>query len=329
MLPSTMKTIEVREAGGPDVLEIGERPISVPENNQVLVRVTASGVNGPDLLQRRGHYPPPPDATDLLGLEVSGEVVRIGSEVRRWSVGDKVCALTHGGGYAEYVAINADHCLPIPEGIAELDAAGIPETFYTVWNNFFLNGNVVKGDRFLVHGGAGGIGTTAIQLGNAFGADVYTTVSTQDNASFCENLGAVRAINYREEDFVEVMRAAGGANVILDIVGGEYIARNIKAASADALIVQLAFNQGSKVEADLMPVMLKRLTLTGSTLRSRAPEFKARVAVDLENRVWPLFDSGKIKTLTHIVLPFDQVADAHRMMEAKQHRGKILLTPNG
>ena len=328
-LPEKMRTIEIREYGPPDVLEPGERELPQIQENQVLVRATACGVNGPDIIQRKGFYPPPPGASDLLGLEVSGEVVAVGKKVKRWSVGDKLCALTHGGSYAEFVAINEDHCLPIPDDVSEIDAAGLPETYFTVWNNFFLDREAKEGTLFLVHGGAGGIGTTAIQLGAALGLKVFTTVSNADNASFCENLGATRAINYREEDFVAIIREAGGADLILDIVGGEYITRNIKASKPDARIVQLAFNQGSKVEVDLMPVMLKRLTVTGSTLRSRSDEFKARVAADLREKAWPLFASGKLKTLTHTVFPFDQVIDAHKMMESKQHRGKILLTPDG
>ncbi|MGI9352203.1 MAG: NAD(P)H-quinone oxidoreductase [Rhizobiaceae bacterium] len=328
MLPETMRTIEVSEFGTADMLVGGERPLPVPGDNQVLVRTIACGVNGPDLLQRRGHYPPPPDATDLMGLEVSGEVVQTGKDVKRWTVGDRVCALTHGGAYAEFVAVNEDHCLPIPKGVEEVDAAGLPETYFTVWSNFFLEKQINQGKLFLVHGGAGGIGSTAIQLGTALGLNVFTTVSNDENTKFCESLGATRAINYRNDDFVEIVRSAGGADIILDIVGGEYIGRNIKAASPDATIVQLAFNQGSRVEVDLMPVMLKRLTFTGSTLRSRPPEFKARIASDLEDRAWPLFASGKLKTLTHTVFSFDEVIAAHKLMEAKQHRGKILLTPN-
>lgn len=327
MSSKTMRTIEIREHGKPDVLELGERPIPEISDNQVLVRTIASGVNGPDIIQRKGFYPPPPGASDLLGLEVSGEVIAVGKEVSQWNVGDKLCALTNGGAYAEYVAINADHCLPLPEGVSEGDAAGLPETYFTVWSNFFVSRAVEGGELFLVHGGAGGIGTTAIQLGAALGMRVFTTCSSAENAKFCESLGAERAINYREEDFVDVVRETGGANLILDIVGGEYVTRNIKATAPDATIVQLAFNQGSKVETDLMPVMLKRLTITGSTLRSRPPEFKAQIAADLQKRVWPLFADGRLKTLTHKVFPFDEAVAAHEMMEAKQHRGKILLTP--
>lgn len=327
-MPNTMRTIEIREHGTPDVLELGERPVPNPKPDQILVRTIASGVNGPDIIQRKGFYPPPPGASDLLGLEVSGEVIEVGPEVTRWSVGDQVCALTNGGAYAEYVAIDANHCLPIPQGVSVEDAAGIPETYFTVWSNFFFDHQVNEGSIFLVHGGAGGIGTTAIQLGKALGLRVFTTVSSDENAKFCEELGAERAINYTEEDFVEVVREAGGADHILDIVGGDYVGRNLKASNLDASVVQLAFNQGSKVEVDLMPVMLKRLTITGSTLRPRPPEFKSRIAASLEKRIWPLFASGNLKTLTHTVFTFDEVVQAHEFMEAKKHRGKILLKPS-
>ncbi len=326
-MPEAMKTIEMREAGGPNVLEIGSRPLPVPAAHEVLVQVTAAGINGPDLVQRRGHYPPPKGASDLLGLEVSGEIAALGADVTAWSVDDKVCGLTNGGGYAEYVTIDAGHCLPIPEGVSDIDAAGLCETFFTVWSNCFLGRESTKGQIFLVHGGAGGIGSTATQLGAALGMRVFTTCANAEDAEFCIANDAERAIDYTKEDFVEVVRAAGGANLILDIIGGPYIARNIKAAKADGHIVQLAFNAGSKVEIDLMPVMLKRLTYTGSTLRSRPDAFKAAVAADLKEKVWPLFADGTLKTKTHAVLPFEQAAEAHTMMEAARLRGKILLTP--
>ena len=326
-LPETMRVIEMSEPGGPDVLVPGARPVPRPRPGEVLVRVTAAGVNGPDLVQRRGHYPPPKGASDLLGLEVSGQVVALGDGVTRWAEGDRITALTNGGGYAEYVAIDAAHCLPLPEGPAELDAAGLPETYFTVWSNVFFNHTLPKGGRFLVHGGAGGIGSTAIQLGAALGLEVLTTVGSEAEAQFCTDLGASRCINFREEDFVEITREAGGADIILDIIGGDYVERNIKAARHDARIIQLAFNAGSKVSLNLMPVMLKRISYTGSTLRSRPESFKAAVARDLEARVWPLFAAGKLRPVTHTVLPLDQAAQAHAMMEAAEHRGKILLQP--
>ncbi len=328
MLPEKMKTIEMREPGAPDVLEIGERPLPVPRSDEVLVRVTAVGVNGPDLVQRRGHYPPPKGASDLLGLEVSGEVVATGDSVPAWSPGDKLCALTNGGGYAEYVAIDASHCLPIPDGVSELDAAGLCETYFTVWSNLFLGHHVEPGQLLLVHGGAGGIGSTAIQLGSQLGLRVFTTCDGPEDCAYAETLGAERAIDFREEDFVEIVRAAGGANLILDIIGGDYVERNIKAASPDARIVQLAFNAGSKVEINLMPIMLKRLVYTGSTLRSRPEAFKSEVAADLREKVWPMFASGALKAQTHQVFAFEEARAAHEMMEAARHRGKILLSPS-
>lgn len=321
-----MRTIEISKPGNPDVLEIGERPQPTIESHEILVKVIAAGVNGPDILQRRGHYPPPKGASDLLGLEVSGEVVKVGGDVGRWKEGDLICALVNGGGYAEYVAIDASHCLPIPENVSPQDAAGIPETYFTVWSNLFLNQPIKENGILLVHGGAGGIGTTAIQLGKQMGMRVFTTCGSAEKVSFCESLGAERAINYKEEDFVEVVREAGGANLIQDIMGGDYIARNIKAAAVDARIVQLAFRAGSKVDVDLMNVMLKRLTLTGSTLRSRPVAFKSLITSDLEAKVWPMFNNGSIKTLTHKVFDMEDVVEAHQMMQASTHTGKILLS---
>ncbi len=321
-----MRTIEISKPGNPDVLEIGERPQPTIESHEILVKVIAAGVNGPDILQRRGHYPPPKGASDLLGLEVSGEVVKVGGDVGRWKEGDLICALVNGGGYAEYVAIDANHCLPIPENVSPQDAAGIPETYFTVWSNLFLNQPIKENGILLVHGGAGGIGTTAIQLGKQMGMRVFTTCGSAEKVSFCESLGAERAINYKEEDFVEVVREAGGADLIQDIMGGDYIARNIKAAAVDARIVQLAFRAGSKVDVDLMNVMLKRLTLTGSTLRSRPVAFKSLITSDLEAKVWPMFNNGSIKTLTHKVFDMEDVVEAHQMMQASTHTGKILLS---
>jgi putative PIG3 family NAD(P)H quinone oxidoreductase len=299
----------------------------VPGEGEVLIKVTAAGINGPDMVQRRGHYPPPKGASDLLGLEVSGEVARLGAGVSRWAVGDKLCALTNGGGYAEYVAVDARHCMPIPEGVAELDAAGLPETFFTVWSNVFHGQTIPEGANFLVHGGAGGIGSTAIQIGAAFGLNVLTTAASDEDCAFCRDIGAATAINFQTEDFVEITRAAGGADIVLDIIGGDYFARNIKACRHDARIIQLAFNKGSKVEVDLMPIMLKRLSYTGSTLRTRPDAFKAEIASELTAQVWPHFATGAIRTLTHTVLPLANAAEGHRMMEAARHRGKILLQP--
>jgi len=278
-------------------------------------------------LQRQGRYPLPPGASDLPGLEISGEVIVKGADVNQWSIGDKVCGLTKGGGYAELIGIDASHCLPVPEGVSEEDAAGLPETFFTVWSNCFFNHEIEAGGIFLVHGGAGGIGSTAIQLGAALGLRVFTTISSAENAAFCHKLGAERAINYREEDFVEIVKEAGGAKLILDFIGGNYVAKNFAAAAPDARLVQLAFLQGSKVDVNLLPIMLKRLTLTGSTLRPRPDDFKSAVATDLIEKVWPLFGQGKLKATTHAVFPLAEASKAHAMMESSGHRGKILLKP--
>ena len=326
-IPDTMRAIRMREPGGPEVLEIGDEPVHQPAPGQVLIKVAAAGVNGPDLVQRCGHYPPPKGASPLLGLEVSGEVVALGDGADGWAIGDKVTALTNGGGYADYVAVDAGHCLPIPEDVALIEAAGLPETYFTVWSNVFHKQTLPEGGNFLVHGGAGGIGSTAVQLGAAMGLNVYATVGDKDAARFVESLGAKRAINFRDEDFVPILREAGGADVILDIIGGDYVARNIKATRHDARIIQLAFNAGSRVEIDLMPVMLKRLHLTGSTLRSRPDSFKSDVATDLRQQVWPHFATGALKPVTFKILPLEDAAEAHALMESAAHLGKILLQP--
>ena len=324
-VPTTMKVIEMTGPGGPEVLKLGERPVPSIEPGEVLIRVAAAGVNGPDLMQRKGLYPPPAGASDLLGLEVAGEIVAVGLAVKRWQPGDKVCALTNGGGYAQYCAVDAEQCLPIPHGVDLRDAAGLPETFFTVWSNLFIGVGLKAGETLLVHGGAGGIGTTAIQLGKAFGCKVIATDSPESRCSICRDLGADRVIDYRQEDFVEVVRNEGGANAILDIVGGPNIERNFKAAAHDARIVQLAFPLGSKVDINLMPVMLKRLTYTGSTLRTRPSAFKARTARELEARVWPEIANGRIRVVTGQIFPLAQAAQAHALMESSQHVGKILL----
>jgi len=326
-VPNTMKAVEISAPGGPEVLKPAERLVPQPQKNEVLIRVTAAGVNGPDIMQRKGLYPAPPGASDLPGLEVSGEVAAVGSEVKRWQVGDRVTALTNGGGYAEYCVADAQQCLPIPKGVDIRDAGGLPETFFTVWSNVFVGAALKAGETFLVHGGAGGIGTTAIQLGKAFGAKVVATDSPEARCAICRNLGADRVVDYKQEDFVEAVREAGGANVILDIVGGPNIERNFKAASHDARIIQLAFALGSKVEVNLMPVMLKRLTYTGSTLRTRPPAFKARIASDLEAQVWPHIEAGRIRVVTGKTFPLAEAAQAHAMMESAGHTGKILLIP--
>ena len=324
-LPKEMQAIEMSGPGGPDVLRLTTRPVPAPSAGEVLIKVAAAGVNGPDMMQRKGLYPPPPGATDLLGLEISGAVVATGGAVSRWKVGDRVAALTNGGGYAEYCAVDAEHCLPLPSGIGLTDAASLPETYFTVWSNVFVGARLAAGETFLVHGGAGGIGTTCIQLGKAFGAKVIATDSPAERCKICTDLGADRVVDYREEDFVEVVRKAGGANVILDIVGGLNIEKNLKAATHDARIIQLAFAQGSKVEINLMPVMLKRLTYTGSTLRTRPAAFKTRVARELEEKVWPLIASGKIKPVVNATFALADAGKAHALMESSAHVGKIVL----
>ena len=325
-IPTSMKAIEISKPGGPDVLALTQRPVPAPAAGEVLVKVAATGVNGPDMMQRKGLYPAPAGASDLLGLEISGEVVAIGAGVTRWKIGDTLCGLTNGGGYAEYCLIDANHCLPVPKGVSLVDAAGLPETYFTVWSNVFIGAQLKAGETFLVHGGAGGIGTTCIQLGKAFGAKVIATDSPAARCQICRDLGADRVIDYKEEDFVEVVRTEGGANVILDIVGGANIEKNIKAASPDARMIQLAFAAGSKVEINLMPIMLKRLHYTGSTLRTRPVAFKTRVAQELEANVWPLIEAGKIRVVTGRTLPLAQAAASHALMESALHTGKILLT---
>jgi NADPH2:quinone reductase len=325
-LPETIVAVEISKPGGPDVLRATRRPLPRPGPGEVLIRVAAAGVNGPDLMQRKGLYPAPPGASDLPGLEVSGTVAALGESAGRWKIGEPVAALVNGGGYAEYCVADAQQCLPVPKGVALVDAAGLPETCFTVWSNVFLGAGLAAGETFLVHGGAGGIGTTAIQLAKAFGARVIATDSPGERCAICRELGADRVIDYREEDFVEIVRAAGGANVILDIVGGPNVEKNFKAASHDCRIIQLAFGAGSKVEINLMPVMLKRLTYTGSTLRTRPPAYKAQVARDLEAKVWPLIEAGRVRVVTRQTFPLAEAARAHALMESAQHTGKILLT---
>ena len=320
-----MKAVEISAPGAPEVLKLTERPVPAPAANELLIRVAAAGVNGPDLMQRKGLYPAPAGAPDLPGLEVSGTVVAVGASAERWRVGAEVAALTNGGGYAQYCTVDARHCLPIPKGVSLRDAAGLPETYFTVWSNVFIGAGLQAGETFLVHGGAGGIGTTSIQLGKAVGAKVIATDSPEARCRICRELGADRVVDYKSEDFVEVTRGEGGAHVILDIVGGANIEKNFKAASHDARIIQLAFALGSRVEVNLMPVMLKRLTYTGSTLRTRPAAFKARVARELEAQVWPWIESGKIRVVTGRTFPLAEAAQAHALMESSGHTGKILL----
>ena len=324
-----MRAVEIREPGGPDVLTLVERPVPAPGPNEVLIKVAATGVNGPDLMQRKGLYPAPAGASDLPGLEISGTIVAMGAEVKRWKVGEQVVALTNGGGYAEYCAVHAQHCMPVPEGLSLVDAAGLPETYFTVWSNLFVEGGLSQGQVVLIHGGAGGIGTTAIQLAKAFGATVVATDSPAERCGLCRTLGADHVVDFREEDFVEVVRRLGGSDLTLDIVGGPNIERNIKAAKPGGRIVQIAFAAGSTVNVNLMPIMLKRLIYTGSTLRTRPDDFKALVAQQLEAKVWPLFAQGRLKTVTSHRYPLAEANKAHALMESSGHTGKILLVMDG
>ena len=313
--------------GNPSVLRLCSRPRPVAAPGEVIVKVAAAGVNGPDLMQRRGLYPPPKGASDLLGLEVAGTIEAVGANVTDWSIGDSICGLTNGGGYAEYVAVNSSHCLPIPEGMSLLQAASLPETYFTVWSNIFMAARLKKGEVFLVHGGAGGLGTTSIQLAKAIGSTVIATDSPIDRCNVCSDLGADRVVDFNEEDFVQVVRDEfAGAQVILDIVGGPYVERNMRAASHDARIVQLAFALGSKVKINLMPIMLKRLIYTGSTLRSRSDTYKSAIAQQLLKQVWPLFAKRQLKTVVTAELPFERASEAHTLMESAAHTGKVILT---
>ncbi len=327
-IPNEMTVIAISEPGAPEVLTPEIRNVPQPKPDEVLIKVAAAGVNGPDIIQRKGLYPPPKGTTDLLGLEIAGTIVSLGDNTREWTLGDEVCALTNGGGYAEYCTVLASHCLPIPKGLTIVEAAGIPESFFTVWSNVFMGAGLKADELFLVHGGAGGIGTTAIQLAKAFGARVFTTDSPAKRCEACRDLGADRVIDYGKEDFVEVVRSeAKGADVILDIVGGDYIERNIKASAPDARIIQLAFNKGSTIKINLMPIMLKRLVYTGSTLRSRPDDFKKEITGQLHEKVWPRIEAGDIRIHIHKIFPLRQAADAHRLMESAEHVGKIILEP--
>jgi putative PIG3 family NAD(P)H quinone oxidoreductase len=328
-MTQTMRAIEISKPGPPDVLKLTTRPMPVPTHGQVVIKVAWAGVNRPDALQRAGAYAPPPGASDLPGLEASGEVVALGDGVDGITLGDKVCALLPGGGYAEYVATPAAHCLPVPKGMGLKEAACLPENYFTVWSNVFTRGGLDAGERFLVHGGSSGIGTTAIQLAHAFGARVFTTAGSDAKCQACLDLGAERAINYREEDFVEVLKAEGGANLILDMVGGEYIPRNINTLANDGRLVQIAFLQGPKVELNFAQVMMRRLSITGSTLRPQSDLAKARIAQELLAMVWPLLDSGHIAPVMDSEFDLGDAAAAHTRMESSGHIGKIVLKVAG
>jgi NADPH2:quinone reductase len=323
-----MNYVVAREPGPPEVLSLGQIPLPAPKRDEVLLRVAYAGVNRPDCLQRAGAYPPPPDASPIIGLEVSGTIVALGEGVDQWRLGDAVCALTPGGGYAEYCATPAAYCLPLPRGLSMLDAASLPENYFTVWHNLFERGRLQQGETFLVHGGSGGIGLAAIQLAKAFGARVFTTVGNAAKVAFCRDMGADHVINYREQDFaaeVAQITSKRGVDVVLDMVGGDYIQRNLKCLALEGRLVIIAFLHGSRVEVDWRHIMLKRLTVTGSTLRASPHERKAAIARTLRERVWPLFEAGKLKPVIYRVLPLQEAAAAHALMESSQHIGKIML----
>jgi len=320
-----MRAIEISAPGTPDVLHLAERPVPVPGPGQVVLKVAYAGVNRPDALQRAGLYNPPAGASDLPGLEASGTIAACGAGVLGLQQGQLVCALLPGGGYAEYAVTQAAHCLPVPNGFDLKQAACLPETFFTVWSNVFQRGGLKAGERFLLHGGSSGIGTTAIQLARAFGARVFTTAGSDAKCRACLDLGAERAVNYRETDFVPIMQGEGGADIILDMVGGEYIARNLDALADDGRLVQIAFLQGPKTSLNFTQMMTRRLTLTGSTLRPQSDVAKARIASSLLSQVWPLLSAGRIAPVIDSCFDLDQAAQAHARMETSTHIGKIVL----
>jgi NADPH2:quinone reductase len=323
-----MRAVEITQPGGPEVLKPCERPLPRPRAHEILVKVEAAGVNRPDILQRSGHYPVPPDASDLPGLEIAGTVVALGGAANMWKTGDKICALTHGGGYAQYCAVPEVQALPAPKGLTMLEAGSLPETFFTVYSNVFDRAALKAGETFLVQGGASGIGVTAIQMVAAMGNRVFATAGGDEKCAACVRLGAEIAINYKTEDFVEAVKKATGGkgvDVILDMVGGDYVPRELKCMAEEGRLVMIAFLRGPKTELDLNELMRKRLKITGSTLRPRPVEFKGAVAKSLRERVWPLVESGKIKPVVYRSFPLAQAADAHRLLEAGEHIGKIVL----
>ena len=327
-LPALMRVIEISEPGGPDVLVVAQRPLPVAGANQVLIEVAGAGINRPDCLQRMGLYPPPQGASDIPGLEVSGTILQIGPNVTRFGIGDQVMALVTGGGYGEYAVAEEGCLLSIPKGLTLLEAAAMPETFFTVWHNVFQRGHLTRGETILIHGGSSGIGTTAIQLAKNFGANVIVTAGSKEKCDACIKLGADNAINYREQDFVEVIQdltQSRGVELILDMVGGSYIERNYQAAAMEGRIVQIAFLQGADTRANHMALMLKRLTHTGSTLRARSVEFKTAIAKELEDQVWPLVEQGKIKPVIDQIFMLGEASSAHQRMEESGHVGKIVL----
>ncbi len=328
-LPKSMTAIEITEGGGPEVLKPATRLVPSPSAGEVLIEVAAAGVNRPDVIQRKGLYPPPPGASDIPGLEVAGAIVALGDGVAEWNLGDEVCALVSGGGYAEYCVVPAPQALPLPRDFDMTRAAAVPETYFTVWTNVFERGRLDGGERFLIHGGASGIGTTAIQLGVAFGARVFATAGTAEKCAVCEELGAERAINYREEDFVAVigeLTGGEGVDLIVDMVGGDYLERNLAALAIEGRLVQIALQHGTSAEINVLPLMVKRLTFTGSTLRPRTVEQKAAIATALLENVWPLLNEGRVGPVMDSTFPLAEAAQAHARMESGAHIGKIVLT---
>ncbi len=324
-LAHTMTAIEITAPGGPDVLQPCERPVPVPGHGQIVIRVAYAGVNRPDALQRAGAYAPPANASPLPGLEASGTVVEMGPGVTRWAIGDRVCALLPGGGYAEYALCHADHALPVPEGMGMAEAACLPETCFTVWSNVVMRGGLQAGERFLVHGGSSGIGTTAIQIARAMGARVFTTAGSDEKCAACVALGAERAINYRTEDWAAIVKGEGGANLILDMVGGAYLPMNVRTLADDGRLQQIAFLQGPKVELNFAEVMMRRLTISGSTLRPQSDLAKARIAAEVERHVWPMIAGRAFAPVMDSEFPLADAAGAHRRMESSGHIGKIVL----
>ncbi len=328
-LPTTMRFVDLPSFGEPDVMVFATGPLPTPRAGEILVKVQAAGINRPDVAQRQGAYPPPKDASPVLGLEIAGEVVALGDGVSEFAVGDHVCALANGGGYAEYCVVPAGQALPFPKGYDAVKAAAVPETFFTVWANLFQMAGLTEGESVLIHGGTSGIGTTAIQLATAFGAEVYATAGSAEKCQACEKLGVKRAINYREEDFLEVIKAetdGKGVDVILDMIGASYFAKNLSALAKDGCLSMIAFLGGNVAEnVDLRPIMVKRLTVTGSTMRPRTADEKRAIRDELVAEVWPLLEAGKIAPVIHDVIAFDDVAEGHRLMESSSHIGKIVM----
>ena len=327
-LPNTMRFVTTTGPGAADVMHITTGPLPTMGENDVLIKVEYAGVNRPDVLQRSGNYAPPPTASPIMGLEVSGSVAAIGANVTQWKVGDAICALTPGGGYAEYCAAPAAHCLPIPAGLSMLEAAGVPENFFTVWVNVFDTCKLKASEKILIHGGSSGIGLTAIQLAKAFGAEVFTTVGNEEKAEFCKNIGANHVFNYKTQDWaaeVATVTQKKGVNVILDMVGGSYIEKNLRVLALEGRYCFIAFLEGGQATIDFRPLMMKRQTMTGSTLRARPDHQKAAIAVSLKEQVWPLLAAGKVKPVIHQTFALEEIVDAHKLMESSAHIGKIML----